>query len=81
MRESLTVSFLGIGSLVFFLKLSMVLGVHVYLCVTEPVFLEKIPIGQKWSKMARKHGFWSFEENHVIIFVWNLCEMKVLLVH
>ena len=44
----------------FFLKIGMVLGVHVYLYVTEPVILEKIPIGQKWLKMAQKHGFWTF---------------------
>ena len=28
----------------------MVLGAHIKLCVTEPDFLEKIPIGQKWPK-------------------------------
>ena len=31
--------------------------------------------------MAQKHGFWTFKENHVISFVWNLCKMKVLMVH
>ena len=37
----------------FFLKLSMVLGAHIYLCVTETDFLEKAKMtknGQKWSK-------------------------------
>ena len=27
--------------------------------------------------MAPKHGFWTFQENHVISFVWNSCKMKV----
>ena len=36
---------------------------------------------KKWSKMAQKHGFWTFKENYVISFVWNLCKMKVLMVH
>ena len=34
-------SFLGIGSLVFFLKLSVVLGAHMLLCVTARFFFEK----------------------------------------
>ena len=31
--------------------------------------------------MAQKHGFWIFYENQVISFVWNLCKMKVPMVH
>ena len=30
------------------------------MCVTDPDFLEKISIRQKWAKMAQKHGFWTF---------------------
>ena len=50
-------SFLGIGSLVFFLKLSMVLGPHVFLCVAEPDFLKKIFFpknGKNRPKMSKK---------------------------
>ena len=42
------------------------------LCLIELDFLERIPIGkkdQKWSKMAQKHGFGTFLENHAISFV------------
>ena len=40
----------------FFLKLSMMLGAHIQLCVTEPDFLAKSPSGkndQKWSKWTK----------------------------
>ena len=30
----------------------MVLGAHIYLCMTELDFLEKIPIGQEWPEMV-----------------------------
>ena len=30
--------------------------------------------------MAPKQGFWTFKENCIISFVWNLCKMKVLMV-
>ena len=49
----LSVSFFGIGSLVFFLKLSIVLGAHIQLSVAEPDFLEKFPNGQKSPKMVK----------------------------
>ena len=39
----------------FFLKLYMVLGVHMWMCLTAPNFLGKILIGQKWSKMVAAH--------------------------
>ena len=58
----LSVSFLGIGSLVFS-ELSMVLGAHIQLCMTAWFFLEKIPIKQKWPKIVQtdpKQGFWTF---------------------
>ena len=35
----------------------------------------------KMVKMAQKHGFWTFRENRVISFVWNLCKIKGLMVH
>ena len=57
---SLSISFLRRGSLVF-LKLSMVLGAHIKLCVTEWEFFEKIPIRQKWPKMVKngpKNSVW-----------------------
>ena len=60
-----SVSFLKIGSLV---------------CITELDFLEKISIGQKWSKMAHKHGFWTFKKiTSLVLYV--ICKMKVLMVH
>ena len=31
--------------------------------------------------MVQKQGFWTFEENKVIRFVWNWCKTKVLMVH
>ena len=31
--------------------------------------------------MAQKHVFWTFRENQVISFVWNLCKMKVSMIH
>ena len=34
-----------------------------------------------WSEMAQKHGLWTFQDNHVFSFVWNLCKMRVLTVH
>ena len=58
----------------------MVLGASVHLCVTELDFFEKIPIVQNWPKMAQKQGFWTFQENLVISFVWNFCKKKVLMV-
>ena len=64
--------------------MSIVLGAHILLCVIEPEFLEKFSSDKndpKWSKMAQKQGFWTFTENHVISFVWNLCKTKVIMVH
>ena len=55
-------SFLGIGPLVF-LKLSMVLGVHVFVCVTEADFLKRIFLPKKWGKWANnrpKIGLFEF---------------------
>ena len=57
----------------FFLKLNMVLGAHIQLRVTEPDNPHR-------AKMA-KNRIWTFQENHVISFVWNLCKTKVLMVH
>ena len=60
-RPSLEV-FLGLTHQ-FFLKLSMVLGAHVLLCVTGPDFFKKIFLSQKWRKWAKnepKTGFFEF---------------------
>ena len=43
----------------FLVRVSLMLGV-IYSCDGKLDFLEKIPIGQKWAKMAQKHGFWTF---------------------
>ena len=55
----LPASFLGIRSYVFSQTQLNVRG-HIKLCLTELDFLENIRIGQKWSKIAQKHGFWTF---------------------
>ena len=56
----------------------------IYSCVWQSrIFWKKSPWGknnQRWSKMAQIHGFGTFEESHVISFVWSLCKMKVLMV-
>ena len=52
-------SFLGSGSLVLFLKISIVLGAHVLLCVTEPDFLKKIFLLKKWGKWTKFIGKYS----------------------
>ena len=49
-------SFLGIGSLVFFLKLSVVLGAHMPLCVTARFFLKKF-FAQKLGKWGKNRVF------------------------
>ena len=59
--------FLGIGPLVFFLKLSVVLGAHMPLCVTAR-FKKKIFFAQKIGKMGKKIGFFKLSENLVINF-------------
>ena len=46
-------SFLRSGSLVFFWNLA---------CMTEPDFLEKIPIGQKWPKWSKNKVFGLFKK-------------------
>ena len=47
----LSSSFLEIGSLVF-LKLCMVLGTHMEICVIEPGFLEKSPSSKNYQKCS-----------------------------
>ena len=49
-------SFLGIGSLVFFLKLSVVLGAHMPLCVTARFFLKTF-FAQKLGKWGKNRVF------------------------
>ena len=78
----LFVSFLEIGSLVFS-ETYGVRGPYIIVCDSR-IFRKKSRSGkneQEWSKMAQKQEFWTFQENHVISFVWNLCKMKVLMVH
>ena len=60
-------SFLGIGSLVFFLKLSVVLGAHMLLCVTARFFFEKKFCPKDWEN-GEKIGFFKLTENLVINF-------------
>ena len=59
----LSVSFLRIGSLVFFWNLAWSQGpIYSYVWQSR-IFWKKSPSGkndQKWSKMAQKHGFWTF---------------------
>ena len=51
-----------------FLKFNMVLGTHVLLTVTEPDFLEKIYLPQKWAKS----GFFEFIGKMSNYFFLNL---------
>ena len=47
----------------FFLKLSMVLGPHIYLCVTTGSFGKnphQAKMTKNGQKMAQEHGFWTF---------------------
>ena len=60
----------------FFLKCSMVLGVHV-LCVTEPPFWKKIFLPKK---MGQKCFFLNLLENLVINFFWIWSIMKVYII-
>ena len=73
----LFLSFFQIRSLFVFENWHDFRGPYIVVCDSR-IFLEKIPIGQKWSKIM---VFWTFKENDVISFVWNLCKMKVLMVH
>ena len=63
-------SFLGIGSLVTFLKLSIALEAYVGLCVTEPNFWKKV-------FLLRKYGFLNLLEKLAIIFFWIWSIKKV----
>ena len=61
------------------MKLSTVLGAIYSYVWQNQIFLKKFPSGkndQKWSKMTQKQIFWTFWENHVISFVWNLESVK-----
>ena len=53
-------SFLGIETLVFFLKISMLLGVHMTSRVTEPNFSGKISFRLIIAKNDPKMGFLGF---------------------
>ena len=55
-------SFLGIGSLVFFLELITVLGAYVVLCLTEGYFLKIKFLLQKWGESAKNEPNISFFE-------------------
>ena len=44
-----------ISFFVFFLKLYIVLGAQMWMCLIEPTFLGKLLIGQKWPKMVVAH--------------------------
>ena len=57
----------------------MVLEAHILLPVTEPDFLEKIPIRQKLPQMVKNGPKTRFLE--FFSFVSNLCKTKVLMVH
>ena len=53
----------------FFLKLNMVLGAYVLLCMTGPDFFKKIFLPEKWEsgpKMGQKQGFLNLLDNLVI---------------
>ena len=57
----------------FFLKLRMVLGSHILLCMTELDFFKKIFQPQKLGKWAKNRVFLNLLENLVINFfsVWS----------
>ena len=78
----LCVSFLVTDSLFFPETQHAVRGPSIVIC-DNWIFWKTLSgkNNQKWSKMTQELGFWSFKENHVISFVWNLCQMKVLKVH
>ena len=64
-------SFLRIETLVFFLKISMLLGVHMTLRVNEPKFSGKISFRLIIAKNDPKMGFWGFfvESYHLICLI------------
>ena len=64
--------------IIIIFKPSTMLGAHYIVVCGSRIYLEKIPIGQKWLKWPRNMVFGPW---HVISFVWNLCKMKVLMVH
>ena len=68
---SLPGSFLGIETLVFFLKLSILLAVHMKLLVTEPNFSGKISFRLIIAKNDPKMGFLGFfvESYHLICLI------------
>ena len=68
---SLPGSFLGIETLVFFLKLSILLAVHMTLLVTEPNFSGKISFRLIIAKNDPKMGFLGFfvESYHLICLI------------
>ena len=80
----LSVSFLGIGLLVFS-ETQHGVRVCVQFCVTELYFLGKnshrakmTNNGQKWPK---NRVFGLFKKIQVICLIWNLCKTKVFMVH
>ena len=60
---------------------SLVKRVCPFVIVKFRTFFWKNPLSgkndQKWSKMVRKQGLWTFWENHVIGYVWKWCKMEV----
>ena len=66
----------------FFLKLFMVLGAHMEMCVTEPVFFWKNPLppkmtenGQKWPKIV---FFLLFRNIYSLVLSGNVVEWNYL---
>ena len=57
-------------AIVFFLKLNMLLGVHVVLCLEEPDFLRKKTLSQKTGNMGK---IWA-----QTVFFFNLLENLVI---
>ena len=59
-------------NLLVFQIFGMVLMVHVWLCVTDPGFLRKIPFWQKWSKVVKngqQMGYFNYFEKFCHYFL------------
>ena len=61
----------------FFLQLSMMLGAHVVLCMTEPDFLKIILFAPKSGKIGQAQRSLNVQKNLVINFLSICSKMKV----
>ena len=67
-------------NLLVFQIFGMVLVVHVWLCVTDPGFLRKIPFWQKWSKVVKngqQMGYFNYFEKFCHYFLIEAFIMKI----